>query len=337
MAGTLRTPQGQIQAGSGPFPFKDFSVKQSRTRDGDRFSATSALSAVDLNYWMTTPPPIPVTVTMNGTQLFIGNVDHCDVDFESSTFAISGRDNGAAMIDAQTSEKFLNQTPIQIVQAIAARHGIPVVSDPLPDDAGKMFSTDSDSISNRGSEWSFINALAEQYGMIAYITNGTLFFKNHDETLPTFQINYGAPSAQGFSTGNFIRLKASRNLILGRKTTVNVRSHHHRSGKVLTGTAQSSEGGDQALVYNHTVSGITSSQASTIAAARLAEVKAHEFTIDSLELPGNEAINARTGIVISGTGTPVDATYDSNNVEHKFSLSGGYVTTVNVKNKKKGS
>ena len=182
---------------------------------------------------------------MNGTQLFIGNVDHCDVDFEASTFAISGRDKGAAMIDAQTSEKFLNQTPIQIVNTIAARHGIPVVSDPLPADAGKMFSTDFNSISNRGSEWSFINDLAEQYGMIAYITNGTLYFKAFNETLPTFQINYAAPSVSGLRTGNFIKLKASRSLILGRKTTVNVRSHHHRHGQVFTGTAQSSEASTQ--------------------------------------------------------------------------------------------
>jgi len=322
-------------AGGNPMPFTEFTVTQTRTKKGDTFSAKSAITAVDLKWWLTTSP-IPIVITINGTQIFTGNVDHADMDFASREFSISGRDTGAALVDSQTSEKFLNQTPTQVVQTIASRHGLSVVSDTPSGNAGKILSADFDAISHRFSEWTFINKIAEHFGMVAYITNGTLYFKNYDETLPAYQIKYVAPTPSSYESGTFIELKASRSLVLGRPVKVNVNSHNHRQKKVVSASMTSSGGQGVPLIYNRTIHGLSQDQANTIAKAKLAEVQSHELTIDKLEFPGDESVNARMSFVLSGTGTPLDQSYDAKSIEHRVSMTEGYRTGVSIKNKKGG-
>ena len=336
MSGILRMPDAQVIAGGTPMPFSEVKVTQTRTKKSDTFSAKSAISVVDLNWWLTTTP-IPLVVTINGTQIFTGNVDHVDVDLASGEFSISGRDKAASLIDASSSEKFLNQKATDIVNTIASRHGLSVVMDNVPDNAGKTLTTDFDAISTRMSEWSYINKLADHYGMITYITNGTLYFKNYNESLPPYQIVYTPPTPQQYSSGNFITLKGSRSIQLGRPVKVNVHSHNHRHKTTTTTSATSSAGQGPPLIYNRTMSGISPSQAQTIANAKLAELQAHELTIDELSFPGDETVNARMSFILSGTNTLLDQSYDANSIDHTVSREGGYRTSITVKNKKKGS
>ena len=333
MAGILRNPMAQVIAGGNPMAFESFEVTQTRTKKGDTAHVKAALDNVDLNFWLTTTP-IPVQIIMNGATLFNGNADHSDYDFAGGDFSFSCRDAAAATMDSQSSEKFLNQNAANIVQTIAGRHGIPVVMDTPPDDAGKMLSTDFDSISNRSSEWSVINALADHYGMVAYLTGGTLYFKNYNETLATYQLTYSPPTPAQMASGNFIKLKASRNHILGRPVTVNVRSHNHRSKTVNSATATSATGTGDPLIYNITRPQLSTSQVNTIAQSKLAEIQSHELTIDELELPGDETINARMTFTLSGTNSPFDQNYDANSITHKFGFKDGYSTSIHVKNKK---
>lgn len=337
MTGILRNPRWQITCGGNPFPYFEAKVRQERTRTGDTFNAKAALSLVDLQWWYSVAAPVAVTITMNGTQLFAGNVDHADADFFERTFEICGRDAAAVLNDTQTSEKFLNQKPEQIVQTIAQRHGIEAEIDSTDStDAGKQYSSDFDAISNRGSEWTFINKLADHYGMIAYMTGGKLYFKHPDEQLPIKQIWYRAPTPENCESGNFTKLKAVRNFILGKPIKVNVHSHNHRRKEHILATARSEGGSGDPLVYNHTIAGINQDQAQTIAQQKLNEVAAHEMKITELEIPGDETINARTEIQLSGTNTPLDQKYDMTSVDHAISIKEGYRTGLVVKNKKQG-
>lgn len=331
-----RDPQGVVTAGNGSVPFDKFRVTQTRTKGGDTFEVLGPLSAIDLGFWLSTTP-IPITITMNGAQLFVGNADHIDMNFSQTAFKISGRDNSAKMIDSTTSEKFLNQQPNAIVQTIAGRHGVNLNADtPSGGNAGKIYSADFDAITNRYSEWSLLQRLADLYGMVCYFTNDTLYFKNFDEKLSVQQITYSKPTPQQYENGNFMTLRASRNLILGAPVKVNVRSHHHQKKQVFAATASSAGGSGQPLVYNHTFPIISQSQAQTIADAKLAEVQMHELTIDELSFPGNEAINARMSFQLSGTNSALDQLYDANSIDHEFSWEGGYRTGICIKNKKRG-
>lgn len=335
----LRQPRGQISVSGNNVPFHDLSVTQTRTKKGDTFQAKGALSALEqgqgLSWWCTTNP-LPVTCSINGTQMFVGSIDKIDFDFASREWCMSGRDAGAAMMDKQTTQKWPNQQPNQIVQQIASSHGIQVNMDTQSLDSGKMYSSDFDAISTRGSEWTFIQHLADHYGMVAYLTGGTLYFKNFNEQLPQIEIIYQAPTAESFENGNFILLKAGRNLKIGKGVKVNVSSHNHRKKEHVSASATSASAGSSPLVYNHFIPMLNRDQAQTIATAKMNEIAAHELTIDQLEIPGNEKINARYQIILSGTNSPLDQTYDINDIEHHLSWTEGYRTGIKLKNKKGG-
>jgi len=335
MTGILRNPTAQVIA-LGPFVFDEVEVTLSRTKDGDKFTAKGPISANNIAGFVSAAT-IPVTVSFNGTQLFSGNVDHSDYDFDEGTITISGRDKGAALIDAQTSEKHLNKKPSDIVNTYAQRHGLQADVDTPTDDAGKIYSSDYDAITHRGSEWSHIASLADEYGMVTYITGGTLFFKQEPEQLPNYQINYTPPTPAQYASGNFIKLKCSRNHVLGRPIKVNAHSHHHRSKQINTATQQSSGNGGEPLIYNSTHPLMSTEQLNRIATKRLAEIQAHELKMESLDIPGDETVNARMTFVLSGTGTALDTSYDGETIHHKMSFKDGFRTTIDCKTKKKGS
>ena len=339
MSGQLRNPKGQITVNGNIVPFTDLSITQTRTKKGDTFQAKTSLTLIEqgmgLSWWCTTTP-LPVTCSINGTQMFVGNIDKIDFDFATREFCMSGRDAGAAMMDKQTTQKFPNQQPNQIVQQIASSHGIQVNMDTQSLDSGKMYSSDFDAISTRGSEWTYIQHLADHYGMVAYLTGGTLYFKNFNEQLPQLSIQYQAPTAQSYEDGTFILLKASRNIKIGKGTKVNIHSHNHRKKQYVSASATSASAGSAPLVYNHFIPMLNQDQAQTIATAKMNEIAAHELTIDQLEIPGNEQINARCQIILSGTSSPLDQTYDINDIEHHLSFTEGYRTGIKLKNKKGG-
>ena len=336
MSGILRMPDARIVAGGNPMPFSEFRVTQTRTKKSDTFTAKTSMSAIDINWWLTTTP-IPIVITINGTQIFTGNAEEADFDFASREFTISGRDKASALIDSSTSEKFLNQKPTDIVKTIAARHGLNVVVDPVSGPAGRNQTTDFDAITSRMTEWTYINKLAEHYGMVAYITNGTLYFKKYDEKLPPYQIFYSPPTPDQYESGNFITLRAQRNLILGRPMKVSVHSHNHHQKTTDTTSATSSAGQGTPLNYHITMSGISPSHAATVARAKLAEIQAHELTIKELSFSGDETVNARMAFTLSGTNSLLDQSYDAHSIDHVVSFKDGYRTSITIKNKKQAS
>lgn len=337
MSGILRNPRWQITCAGNDFAYSEAKVTQTKAKNGDTFSAKGALSLVDLGWWLSVAPPVAVTITCNGTQLFAGNVDLAEPCFDENTFSISGRDAAAALTESQTSEKFLNQKPEQIVQTLAQRHGITAVMDSTDStDSGKQFTTDFDAISHRGSEWSLINRLADHYGMVAYMTGGKLYFKKYNEQLPLYQIHYSPPTPAMYATGNFIRFSAARNFILGKPIKHNVHSHNHHKKEVIMASATSQGGSGEPLIYNHTISGINQDQAQTIATAKLAETSAHEITIKEFNIPGDETITARMQFQLTGTNSQLDGTYDTTDISHAISLKEGFRTGLNIKNKKSG-
>lgn len=339
MTGTLRQPNGQVVVCGNSIPFTDLQVVQTRTKKGDTFTATTALTIIEqgmgLSWWLT-QEPMPVTCSINGTQVFTGNIDKLDMDFAGRTFTMSGRDVGAAMMDKQTTQKWQNQQPNQIVSQIAGSHGIPVNMDTASLDSGKMYSSDFDALSTRCSEWSLIQRLADLYGMVAYLTGGTLYFKNYNEQLSTYQITYQAPTSESFENGNFILLTASRNVNLAKGVKVTVNSHNHRKKDYVSATSTSSGGGGSPLIFNHYVPMLNQDQAQTIATAKMNEIASHELTIEKLDIPGNEQLNARMQIQLSGTNSPLDTTYDINELEHSLTFQGGFRTGIRLKNKNAG-
>lgn len=336
MPGILRNPQAQLLVNGQAIPCTSVDVHQSKTKKGDTFKASfpfeaSAAVGMDENFW-STAPNLTAQVTINGSVVFTGVIDHSDYDFSERKLEVSGRDAGSALIDKTSSEKFQNQQPTDIVQKFASDAGLQTSIDTPGGLAGKQWQIDTAKITHRGSQWTVVNELAELFGMTAYMTGGTLYFKNYPEFLPTYPITYIPPTPQSYAQGTFVKLSTSRNHILGRPVTTNVRSRNHRDKKTYTATHTQSGSGTP-LVYNHTVAGVSQSQAQTIADKKHAETVSHELELTALEFPGDETLTPLFEISLSGTGTAFDQTYEIKSVEHKVSFEGGFRTTVGCKNK----
>ena len=91
-----------------------------------------------------------------------------DVDFDTRTVTALMVD-GSRFIDNRSDASWNNQTTDQIVQQLAAKHGIPVQADP-----GSMAGTTYDGqnytfLSDLQSDWDVIHELAKQDGYILFI------------------------------------------------------------------------------------------------------------------------------------------------------------------------
>lgn len=338
---TYRQPNAQVLLNGTPIEKMEATVTQSKTKQSDTFKATTALSILPadlgLSFWASTdavPAQVLISTGSGYTKLFDGMVDAVDIDLAAGTIQFSGRDKAADLIDKTSAEKFQNKTPDKIVKEIAGRHGIDVDADALSEKAGKIYQIDWNKITNRTSEWTVINHIADLHGMVAYITGGKLYFKPLNETLDPFKITYRPPTANQPADGNFVRLKIRRNLILTKPVKVSVKSWNHKQKKVISSDKEVGGSGTP-LIYNFNAPGLTQEQADKIAQKRLDENTSHENTLE-IEVPGDPSMNARRSVELSGTNSGFDQSYEAQSVEHNVSADGGYTMTISTKAKKKG-
>lgn len=338
----IRTPRAFIIVNGNSLNCISVDVNLSKTHKSDTFHAEIPFAALppgmDENWW-SVQNDISVQVSIEtdpfsgATKLFDGKVDQVAHDFVSRILKIQGRDKSAALIDKASTEKFNNQQPDQIVKTIAGRHGITVDADAVSSKAGKLFQIDYAKLTHRSSEWTVINKLADQTGMNAYMTGGTLYFKPVDEKLPVLNVTYMPPTPVSFANGNFMRLTTSRNLILGRPVQVTVQSWNHKEKKAYQ-TQKTEAGTGDPLIYNYVEPGLTGDQTEKLAAKRLSENTSHELSFN-LEMPGDPTVTPRFVMQLSGTDTAYDQQHEITGIEHSLSQSSGYRMTVSAKAKSK--
>lgn len=340
---TLRQPRAFIVANGTTLNCISVDVQMSKTHKADTFHCEIPFGALPADMdeaWWSEAADISVQVLFQtddfsgATQVFDGKVDKVGHDFTQRILSVQGRDNAAALIDSKSSEKFNNQTPDQIVKQIAGRHGISVDADAVTSKGGKIFQIDYAKLTNRESEWTVITRLADMSGMVAYMTAGTLYFKPVDEQLPVLDVVYVPPSPASYAEGNFMTLKTSRNLILGRPVNVKVQSWNHKEGKSYEYQSLEPTGSGEPLNYNYTVPGLTGDQTQKLAEKRLAENTSHELMFD-LTMPGDPTVTPRFLMQLSGTGTAYDQQHEITSIEHSMSQQDGYRMTVSAKAKSK--
>jgi phage protein D len=308
-------------------------VTQSKTKKSDTFSAkfptTNGIAAFLAS---ADPTQLEAQVIINGAPLCDGLIDHIDVEWDTTTVSVSGRDKAAKLIDSLSSEKFLNQPPSKIVQTIAGRRGLSAEVDSGSDLAGKIFKDTWDSITHRNSEWSVIQWLGDHFGMNAYMTGGKVYFKDVDEQLQAFNVFYTPPTSGGYATSNVMILQTTRNVILGRPVKTNVLSRHDKQKKTFTAKEEKSGSGDP-LIYNYVLPRATQDQVKRIAKKKHRENTRHEFSV-RIDMPGDESVNVRMGLQLTGTGSAFDRLYEMDSVQHKISSTGGYTMTLEGKSGK---
>jgi hypothetical protein len=331
--GLGRQPRGYIIVNGTKVPCVRLDVTQSRSQDPDIFNAEIAIGAagLGLNFWADASS-LPVEVMMSNdigagaVKMFGGSADGVFIQLLKRTVLINGRGKEKALIDTKVQQKYLNQTPDQIVKKEAQKVGLKVDMDEIKDKAGKIWQLDWNKFFHNHSLWTGISNLADNFGMNAYATNGTLYFKNLNEQLNAYEIKYEENTTTHPS--NVIDLQLAHDLVVAQGVSVDLKSWDNKAKKVVS--ALSGSQGSGSLNYLFTVPGLTQEQAQTIADKKQAEASAHEMVI-SAEMPGDTAMDARLDAKVSGTGTSFDKTFETLAVQHRISVHEDFRMTIYAK------
>lgn len=336
----IRAPRAFVIVNGTAIAPQAVEVHQSKTHKSDTFHCEIPFgglpAGMDVSWWSTANDikvQVQIDVGAGPVQVFDGKVDQVQHDFAARCLKVQGRDKAAALIDTTSTEKFNNQRPDQIVQTIAGRHGITAITDSASSKAGKIFQFDYAKLTQRVSEWTIIQRLADHFGMTAYATGGILYWKTYPESFPVIDVTYVPPTPASVANGNFMRLSTVRNLIFGRPVKVKVRSWNHKEKKLYESEQDEAGTGDP-LIYNYQEPSLTGDQVERIAKKRLAENTSHELSFD-LEMPGDPRVTPRFMTQLSGTGTAYDQQHEIKSVEHRISFDRGYVMTISAKSKSK--
>ena len=304
--------------------------------------ASSGLpSSYGPTYWaLSVGDQIAVSVSFPGasaTQLILGQVDGVEFDPINGTLTLSGRDLSAPMIDARTSEKFVNLTSSQIAQQLALRHGLDSVVTATATKAGSYYDIDNVVLTQEQTEWDLLVYLAGQEGFDCWVSGNQLYFQPPpvSASVPYKMIYQGAGS--GGLSSNAIDIKLGRSQTLAKDVIVKVQSWNQQQQKSFTVTYHVSQAfkgqrsGGQSQTYSFTVPNLSRDQALKLAQAKAEEITRHERVLTA-RLPGDNVLSTRSMVQLVGTNTAWDQNYYPDTVTRTLSVENGYRMELRAKN-----
>ncbi len=346
----LRLPRAIVQVNGAALPgWVEWDVNNNTHRQADTFRVTYACGKLPASQnagWLTAQGKIQVQIfagfpqnpnsfsAAELTSLILGNCDRQSYDPEQNIIELSGRDLTSEMIDTKTSENFLNQTASQIATTIAGRHGLTPDVDSTGGLDGTFYEIDYARLNNASSEWDLLSELADDYGYNVWVDGNTLRFKSQDSSDTGIYLIQWLPRSarQGFPQANAMRLRFTRNNMLSQKNTqVTIRSWNSKMKAKMTGQATATRpNAVGTLNYLYNEPGLSQAQANTRAKERLKGIIQNEMTL-SATLPGDNLLNTRVLVQVSGTGTAYDQTYWPVTVSRRMGPE-GYTMDLEAKN-----
>ena len=263
------------------------------------------------------------------TSLHSGRVDTVDVQWEQGLLVLSGRDHTADLLDAKTSEKFVNMTASQVATTLAQRHGLTPVVKPTTQKVGRYYQIDHVALQDDRPEWDLLTWLAREEDYVVYVRGKELHFQPADSQRSTYTLNVDRTAGLA---GEFVTLKTTRELTIAKDISVTVRSWNAKAKKAYsTKATRYKSGGKNVQQYSYTIGGLTPEQAQLRANQLLSELSKHEMKL-TWTAPADAALTMASLIQLQGTGTAFDQTYYPDTITRSMSVSAGFVMTVAAKN-----
>lgn len=343
--GILRAPRAYLQVSAGNITPTEVSYEMTTYRKSDGFSARVALDSnagMDEIYWSNlTETAVTIFATNDANNggfvpAFVGNIDDVDIDFLTRTAMIRGRDLGAALLETNSTEPFVNQSTTQIVNQIAGRVGLTaVVSVPSNDRIGAIYKTDNTRTISQDTLFNILTRLAKRAGCIFWINGKVLNFVPPEQvTGQPFTIQYQRPTPVTIAQGNFVTLQASRSYRLSRDIKVRTKSFQLKQKKGLVSEYNMAGSVSGSIVHEYRAPNLTKQQADAFTQARLNDISSLEKKLQ-IGMPGDVNVTPECPVNLIGTGTEFDQEYIISRVSHSFSQNGGYRMSMSVRNKDK--
>jgi hypothetical protein len=195
-AGVVRQPRMQILANKQPISSAcSFETHQNGYYYKDMFNASFLLDldpAFGLSWWdQENPLLLDIQASLDGGETFIsqilGQVDHQTVHLEQGLIHVDGRDMTAVLIDAKVQKTYQNRTSSQVVEELAASHGMTADVTPTTTLVGRFYELDherigANSYTRTTTEWNLLCSLAQHEQFDIYVKGNTLYF--HPPTPP---------------------------------------------------------------------------------------------------------------------------------------------------------
>lgn len=361
IAGELRQPRGAVKInGELVAGWVSWEIDNNTFYQADTFRVTFAISglppAYDSAFWAKTAkieveilagfPANPESYTAAELDsLIFGQADDVAFDPVHRVIEVSGRDLTAQLIDTKTTEKWPNLTASEIVQKIAAAHGLDAVVVKTTQKAGTYYEIDHVRLTDQRSEWDLLTWLAHEEQYLVYVQGKALHFepKPAADTATPYVLKWEAPDySRGYPVTNFKSIQFARNLTLAKDVIVHVRSWNAKNKKGFTKTAQATHNKNtvlagaaqpvgEAQTYSYTIPGLTPEQALQKAQALLKDITAHEIRLNAT-LPADNILSGTALVQVIGTDTAFDQTYWPESITRRMSLDEGYEMTLSAKN-----
>jgi phage protein D len=275
---------------------------------------------------------ITADVTSAGPSIVMsGPINEIEFDFESQILQFQGQDNSKSMHDTKNHEKFLNQTSSQIVNTIAGRHGLTAQIDSTVGMVGRQWRSDFAKLTDGMSDWSLVQQLALIENCRCYVKGMTLVFTAKQGS--QYPINYTPPTAESFATGDFIQLKAHRNLQAGKSQTVKSSAWDTKKKVVVTST-KTLVGSGGSILFEYRGANMKQAQVEKQSTNLAMTHGRHEFHLD-IDMPGDTAIDISMQVVLSGTQTDLDQAYEIDTINHIVGDE-GYRMSIDCKSARSG-
>lgn len=266
--------------------------------------------------------------------LIVGQVDDIDYDPVQRTIALTGRDLSAPLIDARTSEKFVNRTASQIAETLAARHGLVPVVEATRTKAGTYYTADHVVLTQDQTEWDLLTYLAEREGFDVWVSGDRLHFQPSPlETSPAYRLVWSEEA----KASNALDIHLHRSQTLAKDVIVVVQSWNQKQQKAfkvtykVTQANKSQRAGGKAQLYSFNVPNLNRDQCQALARSRAEEITRHERILTA-SLPGDSRLTTRAMVHLFGTGSGWDQLYYPDSVTRRISFEEGYRMELRAKN-----
>jgi phage protein D len=250
-------------------------------------------------------------------------IDSIRPNWKTLGISLSGRDLTSLLTDQKIDIKFPNQTASQVVTQIAQQVGLTPNVQATTDLVGHYFTLDHVSLHHEKTMWTLLTYLAQHEGFQCFVLGHTLYFGQFSSALSNepYLIQCDPPTTERpYPTSNADELEFEHDLTLAQDVKVRVRSYHGNKNAVYTSIATASRTAKRversaALAqsvqqFDFIFNGLTQAQCDAKAQQLLEQISKHELKM-SARLSGETKIYPWTPILVQGTGTPFDTTYQA--------------------------
>jgi hypothetical protein len=274
-----------------------------------------------------------ITVATRGViaPLVTGEIDDTDFDFIGRSIKFSGRDKSAPLHENQTSEKWLNKLPSDIVSDLLGRVGLSgnVTASTLL--AGKQLQQDYVRLSDNVTFAYVIHKLAEFDGARWYVDGSGTF---HYVPLGSPQGVYSITIDQSSEpiSSDCLSLRVKRNVQAGKSIAMTVKSWHPKKKQVFSYTSTNAGNGGP-VNYNDHIPNLQQDHVTQYAQSQANEKARHELMVTATVV-GDPTVALGMGLSLNGT-TYFDQTFDIDDIHHDFGMS-GHRTHIVARSAKEG-